>query len=655
MAIHGPAGQSGESDVRARDRQRRVASDTARRLTLDATLDAVLRDFQQQPEQVAGYLGELVERGMMSEAELEDLYPGLADRLGGTFAARALSQRDSGLTAREVVSAITAGHPAEARRDDAPRTECGLPADVRAQMEAGLGADFREVRVHTDSHDAAALGARAYAQGADLHFAPGQYDPGSRSGRELIGHELAHVVQQASGRVAGSGVTRDAGLEREADRLGSHAAGLAPSPASLSEAPTSDLLRPRRSSVMQLDGPDLSPQPVTVAVPAVQNIGAITDTVARNHAINQSYHTIDTSMEAYAHPLDGERVSNWYTYGQHASREAGVQIRNLEAGLRTLRETLASLTRLTLSGLNPVVVAQEAQRAVTLITRVLGLLSQGGLVEQGIRLAMAQAGISESELQGVVDAGAEVLATDFSELIMPALHIIDLMRFVGRLEPVVAKLIVAIPAIITSLTTIYNNMVQGNREIYENVAPAAAQFLAAANAAADGVPASQTFAGDTNGYLRQAFVEYGESKHLFDQARAYQGAGMGTQATTAKQQAYAKAHHANLLVGFQEQLVILQPIFDTMRTELDAMSGTMVITDPNGVHPLIADWADFYTRMGIDPTGLPTDPNQIRPQDLPPTLRPGDPNYAGTIADYFETYVADGTIHDAPRANRRAR
>jgi len=45
------------------------------------------------------------------------------------------------------------------------------------------------------------LGAQAYTQGTDIHFAPGQYQPSSQGGQELLGHELAHVVQQADGRV----------------------------------------------------------------------------------------------------------------------------------------------------------------------------------------------------------------------------------------------------------------------------------------------------------------------------------------------------------------------------------------------------------------------------------------------------------------------
>jgi hypothetical protein len=56
------------------------------------------------------------------------------------------------------------------------------------------------------------------------------YDPGSQAGRELIGHEVAHVVQQAEGRATaptqgkGGALQDDPGLEREADEQGARAA-----------------------------------------------------------------------------------------------------------------------------------------------------------------------------------------------------------------------------------------------------------------------------------------------------------------------------------------------------------------------------------------------------------------------------------------------
>jgi hypothetical protein len=78
-----------------------------------------------------------------------------------------------------------------------------LEAATRAQFEARFGYDFGSVRVHHDEAadgSARALGAAAYTAGRDIVFGSGQYEPRSHRGRLLLAHELAHVVQQDSGR-----------------------------------------------------------------------------------------------------------------------------------------------------------------------------------------------------------------------------------------------------------------------------------------------------------------------------------------------------------------------------------------------------------------------------------------------------------------------
>ncbi len=104
-----------------------------------------------------------------------------------------------------------------------------MPTDVRAKMEGAFGTDFSGVRIH-EGPRARALGALAYTQGADIHFAPGKYQPHSQTGQALLGHELTHVVQQSQGRVgatgqvAGARVNDNPALEAEADKVGAMAA-----------------------------------------------------------------------------------------------------------------------------------------------------------------------------------------------------------------------------------------------------------------------------------------------------------------------------------------------------------------------------------------------------------------------------------------------
>lgn len=104
-----------------------------------------------------------------------------------------------------------------------------LPGSVQCKMERAFDADFSAVRVH-EGHDAAGIGALAFTRGTDIHFAPGQYDPHGSRGQELLGHELAHVVQQSQGRVGataqakGAALNDDPALEHEADVMGARAA-----------------------------------------------------------------------------------------------------------------------------------------------------------------------------------------------------------------------------------------------------------------------------------------------------------------------------------------------------------------------------------------------------------------------------------------------
>ncbi len=74
-----------------------------------------------------------------------------------------------------------------------------LEAGVRAFMEPRFGRDFSGVRVHTDAQaaqSAQAVDARAYTVGQHVVFGSGQYAPHSAAGRQLLAHELTHVVQQ---------------------------------------------------------------------------------------------------------------------------------------------------------------------------------------------------------------------------------------------------------------------------------------------------------------------------------------------------------------------------------------------------------------------------------------------------------------------------
>jgi hypothetical protein len=79
-----------------------------------------------------------------------------------------------------------------------------LDSGVRRHMEGAFGADFSGVRVHTGAQANTlnhSLSARAFTTGQDIFFREGAYQPGSTVGRELLAHELTHVVQQNGDQV----------------------------------------------------------------------------------------------------------------------------------------------------------------------------------------------------------------------------------------------------------------------------------------------------------------------------------------------------------------------------------------------------------------------------------------------------------------------
>jgi Domain of unknown function (DUF4157) len=99
-----------------------------------------------------------------------------------------------------------------------------LPGGTRNRMESAFGVGFGAVRLHTDAGAARLsdrLNARAFTVGRDVAFGSGEYRPGTPVGDALLAHELAHVVQQGSGRTSSPGPHRagdDGVLEHEADR-----------------------------------------------------------------------------------------------------------------------------------------------------------------------------------------------------------------------------------------------------------------------------------------------------------------------------------------------------------------------------------------------------------------------------------------------------
>jgi hypothetical protein len=104
------------------------------------------------------------------------------------------------------------------------QNQTGLPDNLKTGVENLSGTNLSDVKVHYASSQPAQFNAYAYAQGSDIHIAPGQ--------EQHLPHEAWHVAQQKQGRVQattqmkGAGINDDMSLEKEADDMGAKAMSL---------------------------------------------------------------------------------------------------------------------------------------------------------------------------------------------------------------------------------------------------------------------------------------------------------------------------------------------------------------------------------------------------------------------------------------------
>ncbi|MCX4691726.1 DUF4157 domain-containing protein [Streptomyces sp. NBC_01408] len=137
---------------------------------------------------------------------------GGGDRPAAAPAAATLPALQRAIGNAAVTRMLAAGHGVAPGQQDAPVQRAtahdvlrspGRPLEgpLREEMENRLGADFSDVRVHSDplaQRSAAEIGARAYTSGSHVVVTDGGKD------KHTLAHELTHVIQQRQGPVAGS-------------------------------------------------------------------------------------------------------------------------------------------------------------------------------------------------------------------------------------------------------------------------------------------------------------------------------------------------------------------------------------------------------------------------------------------------------------------
>jgi Domain of unknown function (DUF4157) len=178
----------------------------ARRLSsLDAHLNAELELAAEAPQAIAAPQSPVME---------------MASSVGN----RGMSQVVSRMQDGEGILPSGIAHPVVESTIAAVRGQ-GRPLDrdLADQFGGVLGRSVSDVRVHTGDTAASltrAVSARAFATGRDIFFAPGEYQPQTPQGRELIAHEVAHADQQLGAPMSGPLVVSNPGepLELAADK-----------------------------------------------------------------------------------------------------------------------------------------------------------------------------------------------------------------------------------------------------------------------------------------------------------------------------------------------------------------------------------------------------------------------------------------------------
>lgn len=162
-----------------------------------------------------------------------------------------------------------------------------LDEPVRQDMEARMGHDFGDVRVHTgDAADKSAksVSAHAYTVGSNIVFQRGTYDHGSDSGKTLLAHELTHVVQQRNGPVEGTAQGNGVQVSDPSDRFEREASANAEAVMSKPAPVQAATAAPASAAAVQRHAADEEVQAShDPSLPAVQREGEEEEEVQASH------------------------------------------------------------------------------------------------------------------------------------------------------------------------------------------------------------------------------------------------------------------------------------------------------------------------------------------------------------------------------------
>jgi hypothetical protein len=193
--------------------QRTIGNQAVQRLIKSGTLQAKLKigqpgdKYEQEADRVADAVMRMPEPGVQRQVEPEEEEEETLQTKPSADQITPLVQKQEDIPEEEQETA-------QAKGDGGPSTasssvESGinsirgggqpLPVSTRAFFEPRFRTNFSSVEVHTGAnanHLARSINAKAFTVGKDVVFGADQYSPESLSGKQLLAHELTHVVQQ---------------------------------------------------------------------------------------------------------------------------------------------------------------------------------------------------------------------------------------------------------------------------------------------------------------------------------------------------------------------------------------------------------------------------------------------------------------------------
>ena len=378
-----------------------------------------------------------------------------------------------------------------------------------------------------------------------------------------------------------------------------------------------------------------------------------------NNVVNQTYERLNNALLDY---MGGPPwVANWFTFGKWASREAGQGIKNLSAGAAAMYDLIPSTTEAVLlvvplpTGETAIYIGSHAKCFIALAEVISD--DSGGMFLQVIHLLFT-----------TLDKMPIPSKSDVLNPIWQAKFVYQLAKHRGAVIEIWQKMCVLLKV-----------LVHGNQGIYRNMAWATHMFLLGESGnAGQGMQKLEEWCAvttpsdphdlnprDPQRFLRDSFAMYVECRKLWIQSLSEPDA---TRKKKLLDDRRLKAHAANVTIGCQEQMLILQSpdVFsNAVAQEIVAgQEGVMCLHDPGPPSPkrriaLLPDppggnWADFPVRMGIEPGSGPISVTVANPYPVPsgatftasssPTVYvpKAAGSRVGTIYTYFEDNVDDG-------------